>query len=148
MHVTRQAHKENFTGCCPTMEDINRLRYVMLREKMALSKHAEETVIDKYKEMLRNGIIKKNMRSKLSVLVVRVLKDGTLKESKPCDNCVKIMREVGIKKVTYSSQDERFVTESLVVIVTRPSVGSKCIRESLAIIKYIIENKSLYKNKL
>lgn len=36
-----------------------------------------------------------------TVIVVRILKDGTMTCSKPCDNCMKQIRKAGIERVYY-----------------------------------------------
>jgi hypothetical protein len=124
-------------------QDINDFKNKILRESMSLSKHAEETAIEKYRDMMKTGIIKRSMRKRLHILVIRTNKEGELKESKPCDHCVRIMKETGIKKVTYSSGSGTLITESLIHIISRPSVGYKCIRESLIIIDNILNKRSL-----
>jgi deoxycytidylate deaminase len=38
-----------------------------------------------------------------TILVVRILKDGSLTCSKPCDKCIEHARDNGIKKIYYSN---------------------------------------------
>lgn len=38
----------------------------------------------------------------LSLVVVRALKDGSLSMAKPCTSCMRMMKDIGIKMVTYT----------------------------------------------
>jgi hypothetical protein len=40
--------------------------------------------------------------------------DGSLMNSRPCENCIDLMRQVGIKTVYYSSNDASMVKEQVV----------------------------------
>jgi hypothetical protein len=40
---------------------------------------------------------------KLDLIVIRINKLGTLSNSRPCYNCLKMMQDIGIKKIYYSS---------------------------------------------
>lgn len=43
----------------------------------------------------------KNQKA-LEVLVIRLDGDGSLVNSKPCSDCLRVMREMGVKKIWYS----------------------------------------------
>ena len=49
---------------------------------------------------------------KLDLLVMRVTKIGEIGNARPCHNCLKMMKDIGIKKVFYSTgEDENIVCE-------------------------------------
>ena len=49
---------------------------------------------------------------KLDLLVMRVTKMGEIGNARPCHNCLKMMKDIGIKKVFYSTgEDENIVCE-------------------------------------
>jgi deoxycytidylate deaminase len=70
------------------------------------SKHAEENAIDKLKNCVRRGQKINNPR----ICVIRVRRDGLLANSKPCRVCCEKMQEAGIKKVSYSMDDQQIHT--------------------------------------
>jgi len=47
----------------------------------------------------------------VSIYIYRELKDGTVSCSKPCPACMKLIRELGIKKIYYTEWDGSFVKE-------------------------------------
>jgi len=46
------------------------------------------------------------------IVVVRIGKDGTLRNSRPCNNCLDTMINYKIKKVLYSTEDGRIIAEN------------------------------------
>lgn len=49
---------------------------------------------------------------KLDLLVIRVTKIGDYGNARPCYNCLKLMKDIGIKKVFYSTgENEKLVCE-------------------------------------
>ena len=51
---------------------------------------------------------------KLEVAVVRVFKNGELANARPCRRCLEMMKDLGIKKVHYSSGlDKEIITENV-----------------------------------
>jgi len=52
----------------------------------------------------------RSMTEGATIYVVRVVKCGDLKNSKPCPMCEAAMQYVGIKKVVYSSEDGKIET--------------------------------------
>jgi len=48
---------------------------------------------------------KLSVHRKLEILVVRVAKDGSLRNSRPCNHCLETMKLFGIKNVYYSNDD-------------------------------------------
>jgi hypothetical protein len=61
-----------------------------------------------------SGVLKTTIRNvkKLDLMVVRVTKMGDIGNARPCHNCLKMMKDIGIKKVFYSTgEDENIVCE-------------------------------------
>jgi len=57
-----------------------------------------------------NGAL--NNVKKLDLLVMRVTKIGDIGNARPCHNCLKMMKDIGIKKVFYSTgENEKIVCE-------------------------------------
>lgn len=76
-----------------------------------LSIHAEENCLQKYFHDSR--FVNYNSRSKLRILVIRVDIHGNLINSKPCNNCIELMKKYGIKKISYSNENGIIITESI-----------------------------------
>ena len=85
------------------------------------SVHAEEGVIDKFSKHTRKKQIKHLNVNKFTFIVIRVDKEGNLKESCPCTNCLSVISSVGIKKVTYSRDDGTIITKKIKDISSRYS---------------------------
>lgn len=71
--------------------------------QMVLSSHAELSVIWKVR--------RRTFRGKADIYVVRVLKDGTVGNARPCQECVNIMRCAGIRRVYYSTDEKTLQME-------------------------------------
>jgi len=57
---------------------------------------------------------KKGRKGKrLSLLVIRLLPSGKLGNSRPCNHCVSLMQQVGLKKVYYSNKEGKIVMEKV-----------------------------------
>lgn len=68
------------------------------------------------------------MRSKLkkfSIVVVRYSKNNTLVNSKPCEECVDLMKQVNIKTVYYSSFESIIIKEHVSNIESYKTIGTK-----------------------
>lgn len=51
--------------------------------------------------------------NKLKLYVVRISKlENSLLNSRPCEHCIGLMREVGIKKVVYSGDDNNMIKDN------------------------------------
>jgi deoxycytidylate deaminase len=103
-----------------------------LNKPDTLACHAEENVISKY--------LRKNKHSikHLHIVVVRVNSMGEVMMSKPCANCINIMRKHGIKKVTYSTDGGFLVTESLQTIQSVPSSGHRSMSRAIDLLDSFI----------
>lgn len=109
---------------------------------MALSKHAEENAVDKYLSTIGIKGRKKIASRKLHIIVVRINSLGELTESKPCSHCVSVMRDRGIRKVTYSNKHGELITESVKSMdtSTHSSVGYRSIEDAIHILDTIINS--------
>jgi hypothetical protein len=57
--------------------------------------------------------LKKRLK-KYSIYVIRSSRaDGSLMNSRPCENCIDLMRKVGLKTVYYSSGDASIIKENV-----------------------------------
>jgi deoxycytidylate deaminase len=70
-------------------------------QKFPYSVHAEVDAIIKAKKDLKGS----------SILVVRINKHDQLRLSKPCQNCMKYIEYVGIKKIFYSIPQFPYIVE-------------------------------------
>ena len=78
----------------------NHLRNSYNNRCVCFSTHAEMDVIYK---VLKNSGTKKQL-NKYTVVVVRVGRNGTIKNSRPCNQCLELMTRYNIKKVVYSTE--------------------------------------------
>ena len=63
---------------------------------------------------MKNASKKIRRCKKYNILVVRVNSSGKLCNSRPCNNCIQTMREIGIiDTVFYSDKDGNIVSEKL-----------------------------------
>ena len=77
--------------------------------------HAEENV-------LRH--IKKHKKiSHLSILVVRINKEGKLKLSCPCTSCINLLSKIGIQKVCYSDENGTVIKKKIRNVIHKYSGG-------------------------
>lgn len=104
-----------------------------------LARHAEENALEKYRSKIGFRDRKAVSPRKLRMIVIRINAKGELVNSKPCSNCVKIMKEYGIRKVTYSTP-EGMVTESIETINSTPSVGQRSVDRAISILDEMVED--------
>lgn len=85
--------------------------------------HAEIDVLHTYITTILHKSInlkKKNIiipeLSKCTLWVGRVLKDGSLTDSKPCCYCINYLRKVGLKKIGYSTKNGTIKVEKIIDI--------------------------------
>ena len=64
----------------------------------------------------------KTTYKKIDMIVIRQSK-GRLAESKCCEDCIKLMKSVGIRKVYYSNSDGNIVFDTLYKIKNKKSTG-------------------------
>lgn len=64
--------------------------------------HAEISVFSKIPKKIAKG---------LDILVIRINKNFTLKNSRPCNHCIDKLKKIGIRKVYYSNKDGNIIGE-------------------------------------
>lgn len=74
--------------------------------------HAEEHAINKYKKIPISRRCKL-ARKTLTIMVIRVSRTGVLGNSKPCANCLALMKRHRITRVIYSDEHGELVTEKV-----------------------------------
>ncbi len=90
----------------------NTLRNVYNNNCIFYSTHAEMCVIYKFLKSCKLQPFKDFMDlSDFVIVVVRFGRDGTLKNSRPCNHCLDIMEKYRIKKIIYSTDDNTVLTE-------------------------------------
>tara|TARA_Y100000748_G_scaffold274341_1_gene249379 strand:+ start:199 stop:408 length:210 start_codon:yes stop_codon:yes gene_type:complete len=68
----------------------------------------------------------------MKLYIVRVGTYGELKDSRPCLNCFNTIKNLGIKKIIYSTNDSSIVSQKVCDYHTEsPSLGYKFIANSL-----------------
>jgi len=97
--------KPYFIGC-------NTLRNVYNNTCMFFSTHAEMCVIYKILKSCKLQPFKDFVDlSDYCIVVVRYGKDGTLRNSRPCNHCLEVMKFYKIKKIHYSTDEGTVLTE-------------------------------------
>ena len=98
--------------CCNTSRSI-------CRGNCIGSLHAEaHAILDYYGRSLsydrKSGwILDERSRSKLDLVVIRVNKLGEASNSRPCHNCLNMMKSVGIRRVYYSVGPDTVICENV-----------------------------------
>ena len=69
------------------------------------------------------------MFKKITLYVVRLSKQDTLKDSRPCINCHKRLKEWGIKKIVYSTDCGLEEVKTQDYIPQKYSLGHRYIRD-------------------
>ena len=70
----------------------------------AYTTHAEVVALDQLAFSNRKGV---------TIISLRIRKDGSLAMAKPCPSCTRYMREYGVKKVMYSCSNGTIIKERL-----------------------------------
>ena len=106
-------------------KQLTHLRKEIKRTGYVLAHHAEENVINYFKDKIEpKKKNKKNFyRNKFTIVVIRINNNNELRSSNPCAHCVNVMKLFGIRKVIYSTNDGNFISELLDNIQTNNSVG-------------------------
>lgn len=128
-HIVPNALLDKFDA-----KKVAHLKREIQRTGLVLAKHAEENALSKYRSGLGVRGRKTVARRKLHMIVIRINKRNDITDSKPCSHCVDVMRSYGIRKVTYSTKSGDFVTESLALIVSVPSVGYRSMERTIQVL--------------
>ena len=121
------------------VKNIRKLKKTIKHTGLVLARHAEENVLARYNKLLEKVDSKNYKKRKLCLLVIRIDAQGNLTESKPCSHCVEVLKEYGIRKVSYSTKQGTIVTESLETIITSTSVGYRSAKRALAMLDEMLE---------
>ena len=121
------------------VKNVRRLRQHIRCTGLALARHAEEAALDRLHLRMRAKHRKAVHARKLHIIVIRANNHGELMNSKPCENCVRTLQEFGIRKVTYSTQSNGMVTQALGDLESHPSVGYRCVQQTLEILDTMLE---------
>lgn len=120
-------------------KNIRKLKKTIKRTGLVLARHAEENVLARYNKLLEKVDAKSYKKRKLCLLVIRINAQGELTESKPCSHCVEVLKEYGIRKVSYSTKEGIIVSESLETMITSPSVGYRSVERALAMLDEMLD---------
>lgn len=152
---TAIANYPSLTSCCKDIKDLNsgragkafkhlsskemvkrvlELKREVHRSGLVLARHAEENALDRYRSLIGIRGRKKIKARKLHLVVIRIDPKNQITESKPCSHCVSVMRNFGMRKVTYSNKAGELITELLVSIQTSPSVGYRSIERAMTML--------------
>ena len=55
----------------------------------------------------------KEKRKNYDILVIRINREGKLCNSRPCNQCIITLKNIGVKKVYYSNDDGKIIHEKL-----------------------------------
>lgn len=74
--------------------------------------HAEVSVLNNLmnKQMINN---KNNRNMNYDICVVRINKSGTTSNARPCNDCLNLMKKVGIRRVYYSVDNNIIINENI-----------------------------------
>ena len=98
--------------------------------KACITVHAEEDAINNFitlcrKKYFDDAYIRRRLRRAL-LITVRV-KNGIIKCSAPCENCIEIIKSYGIRQIIYSDSDENantyYIQRKSRDLSNRPSSG-------------------------
>jgi deoxycytidylate deaminase len=98
--------------------------------KAIITVHAEEDAINNFitlcrKKYFDDAYIRRRLRRAL-LITVRV-KNGCIKCSAPCQNCIEIIKSYGIRQIIYSDSDENantyYIKQKSRDLANRPSSG-------------------------
>jgi hypothetical protein len=63
--------------------------------------------------LVAEDLIAKDKKIKCDLIVIRINKDEKLMNSRPCYNCLSMMKAVGVKRVYYSDNNENIICENV-----------------------------------
>jgi tRNA(Arg) A34 adenosine deaminase TadA len=117
MHIARKSTMRQQHGCVIVYnnkeivaEGYNHTRNNNM--KNIKSTHAEMEAIKQFRHVLAKN--DKNYRNRCTLYVVRIgsgITDANLKQSSPCRHCAKAINSVGIPRVCYSVDENKFTEE-------------------------------------
>ena len=64
-----------------------------------------------------SGLIQKYVphykRKKLRMMIVQISKDGQIRNSKCCDNCLHVMKSFGVKTIWYTNEVGKLIKQKI-----------------------------------
>jgi len=84
--------------------------------------------------------VAKDKKIKCDLIVIRINKDGKLMNSRPCYNCLSMMKAVGVKRVYYSDNNENIICENVKDMLSINSSSVTRIIDFNYFIKYDFNN--------
>lgn len=84
----------------------------------------------------------KKKRNNVKLIVIRISALGKLVNSTPCENCIRRIKEVGIKKIIYVNDKDELVEERVSQIKYIP-LEKKTVSEWFSSVKYNKVDKNL-----
>jgi deoxycytidylate deaminase len=117
------------------------------------SLHAEANAIINYFgrslsfDKKKGWILDNRVKSKLDLVVVRVNKLGEICNSRPCHNCLNMMKSVGIRRVYYSVGSEMVICENVKDMI---SIQSSSVDKYLELLNHsdYKDHNTYYENLL
>lgn len=110
-----QNNKQLSSSCCNVDRNLCRGKYtpsVHAEARALLSYYGNKIYYSKYRGWC---FYDEDYRArKINIMVIRVNRNGNLANSRPCRGCCKMMRDLGVKRVHYSSgKGHEIVTENV-----------------------------------
>lgn len=80
-----------------------------------------------------NGVFYETHRKKFDLIVIRINKDSHLGNSRPCYNCLNLMKTVGIDKVYYTTgKEDELICENVKDMISIESSSSTIYYDSIS----------------
>ena len=112
----------------------------MCRGQAGGSLHAEaHAILDyfgkelKYSQKTSSFYVEENKKIKCDLIVIRINSEEKLCNSRPCYNCLDMMRAVGIRKVYYADNNENIICENVKDMV---SINTSSVMKMIHRIKF------------
>lgn len=103
--IVATASNSNKTSPLQAKYNVYRFREADTLDKV----HAEVGIVQKLRWKFGDSID----WSKVHIYLYREYKDGSLAPSRPCPSCMALLKELGIKKIYYTTEDG-YVTEKII----------------------------------
>lgn len=110
-----QNSKQLSHSCCNINRNFCRRRYipsVHAETRALLNFYGNKVYYNKYKGW--KFYDEKYRKKNICIMVVRVSRNGNLANARPCRNCLSMMKDLGVKRVHYSTGDDsEIITENV-----------------------------------
>ncbi len=110
-----QNNKQLSHSCCNVDRNLCRGKYtpsVHAEARALLNYYGNKIYYNKYRGWC---FYDEDYRArKINIMVIRVTRNDKLANARPCRNCVKMMKDLGVKRVHYSTgNDDEIITENI-----------------------------------